>query len=268
MNSTNVENIDEWLPLDKLESGFDEYKLPRSARLVGRDLLLVLDDGTRQRYAFSDDATLKRTVTPPSGKAVTSTEQYEAIEVQPGLFFIDVVSSCEPEESVTLALDLSTGRTTVVTSHIGERVPGRPAVAHEFATAVVAGQPPFGPAHAPSKDLSGKRVLYVYSDDHAYEHVYLNEHWYTWHCLAGPERGLADTESCTTYKVRDDAYLFGWREKVIPCAAIVLVDLRGMRSTGKLHGYAEDGETVVNFSFSSRATHLNVTEYPAEVDPR
>lgn len=79
-----------------------------------------------------------------------------------------------------------------------------------------------GPAPAPTSALLGRRVLWVYSTEHAYEHVYLTPTWYSWHCLAGPERGLADTDENTAYEVRPGIYVFAWREKVIPCASVTI----------------------------------------------
>lgn len=83
-----------------------------------------------------------------------------------------------------------------------------------------------GPAPAPTSALLGRRVLWVYSTEHAYEHVYLTPTWYSWHCLAGPERGLADTDENTAYEVRPGIYVFAWREKVIPCASVTIADHR------------------------------------------
>ena len=93
----------------------------------------------------------------------------------------------------------------------------------------------------PTDELVGKRVQYVYSRTEAYEHIYLNENLYTWQCLRGSEKGLADTDRCHYRKIGDEFYLFVWREKVIPTLGVVLVDWRLKRSNGKLFGY-ESGD--------------------------
>lgn len=74
----------------------------------------------------------------------------------------------------------------------------------------------------------------------SFEHIYLNEKLYTWHCMAGIEKGLADTDRCHYYKIAgsgtgSDAglYLFIWREKIIPTLGMVLVDFSRMKTTGK-----------------------------------
>lgn len=61
--------------------------------------------------------------------------------------------------------------------------------------------------HEDTRELIGKRIEYMYSDSERYEHVYLNERLFTWHCLAGAEQGLADTERCRYLKIVDRLYI-------------------------------------------------------------
>ena len=90
-------------------------------------------------------------------------------------------------------------------------------------------------------------MLWVYSSEHAYEHVYLSPHWYTWQCLAGPEQGLADTDENTVWRVRPGIYVFTWREKVIPCGSVTIADHRdpeSLRAHGVLFGERESGSPI------------------------
>ncbi len=116
--------------------------------------------------------------------------------------------------------------------------------------------------HVPTAGLVGKRVEYVYSGTEKYEHIYLNEDLYTWQCLEGSEKGLADTDRCHHRLIADDLYLFVWREKVVPTLGVVLVDWRAKVSNGKLFGY-EGGDfgALSTTPISSQATLLNVTTY-------
>jgi hypothetical protein len=50
--------------------------------------------------------------------------------------------------------------------------------------------------HERTGNLVGERIEWVYSSKDAYEHIYLNENTYCWHCIAGNEKGLADTDRC------------------------------------------------------------------------
>lgn len=268
MSGTDARATDteRWLPLDGLAPGFDEHRLPATDVLAGREVPLAFDGGATVRYRFADDGALDWN----AADGGSGREAYTAIEVADGVVLVDLVRSGDQRESVTLVLDLDARRATAVTSRLGPHVAGRAAVTQAFRPAVIgdAAAPGPGPAHERSLDLVGRRVLYTYSSRHAYEHVYLDGHWFTWHCLAGPERGQADTDACSTYRIGDDLYLFAWREKVIPCAAVVVVDLHRLRSTGKLFGATGDGAGTVNFTFGARATELGTVTYPAGLDPR
>ena len=115
--------------------------------------------------------------------------------------------------------------------------------------------------HAPTDELVGKRVQYVYSETEAYEHIYLNQDP-TRGSASGAEQGLADTDRCHYRKLGEELYLFVWREKVIPTLGVVLVDWRAKRSNGKLFGYeGSDFGALSATPISSRATLLNITTY-------
>ena len=93
-----------------------------------------------------------------------------------------------------------------------------------------------------------------------YEHIYLNERLFTWHCRGGPEAGLADTETCDFFQVRPDVYLFSWREKIIPTLGIVLVNTAQMQSNGFIMGIDTHSGEVSHFPVGARGELLNVTE--------
>jgi hypothetical protein len=116
--------------------------------------------------------------------------------------------------------------------------------------------------HQTTKDLVGKRIQYIYSKTEAYEHVYLNENLYTWQCLMGLEKGLADTDRCHYYSIADNLYLFVWREKIIPTLGVVMVDLKKLKTTGKIFGYTDNSfSDLSNFPVGAYATVLNHTQY-------
>jgi hypothetical protein len=119
---------------------------------------------------------------------------------------------------------------------------------------------PKGPPHGRSRELTGRRIRYTYGDGGIYEHVYLTENLFTWHCQAGPEKGLADTDACDCYAIRSDVYLFSWREKIIPTLGVVLVNTGRMRSNGYLTGIDTHTGEVSYFPIGARGELLNVTE--------
>jgi hypothetical protein len=88
----------------------------------------------------------------------------------------------------------------------------------------------------------------------------LNDAFYTWHCLAGSEQGLADTDRCHYRKIAPDLYLFVWREKIVPTLGIVVVDLAQSKTTGQILGYRGfDFGAVTSFPVGARARIVSVT---------
>jgi hypothetical protein len=124
------------------------------------------------------------------------------------------------------------------------------------------------PGNAPitqSSALVGKHLLYRYSSDDWYEHVYLNKETFTWHSVNGAEKGLADTEKCAYFDVADGLTILFWTETIMPVESIVVVDLKEMRSTGRFLCWDPKLKKVVHLTFGSLATFLNETEYPKEL---
>lgn len=114
-----------------------------------------------------------------------------------------------------------------------------------------------------TSELIGLRNLYTYNPKERYEHVYLNEQFYAWHCLDGVEKGLADVDRCHYIKVSDKLYLFIWREKIVPTLGVILIDLNAMRTDGSIMGYQDQDFTAVSlFAVGAHATILNNTNYP------
>jgi hypothetical protein len=233
-----------WLPLDGLAPGFDANKAPVVDDLHDRSFVLRDDDGPVFAWRGTDETFL----------------------VDDDLYYVQVRPSAR--EAVSLFLDLRDGRALVVTTTINDH--GTPRVTQEFRPATIDGSDVRGEPMAPSTALIGRRVLWVYSREHAYEHVYLSPHWYTWQCLAGPERGLADTDENTVYQLRPGIHVFTWREKVIPCASVTVADhrnARALRSHGVLFGLDATGEQPTHFTFGAHGRLLSTTVHPAGFDP-
>lgn len=223
------------------------------------------------------------------GAAVTGTAPCFAAKLREGLYFVDHLKTDERATSVSVVLDLERGMATVMTARLPEEAESREAFADRIAqgkelTAVAVGffsaaiDRPFDahtPCHETTLDMVGRRVEYTYSPTERYEHIYLNERFYTWHCLMGSEKGLAETDRCHYFKLADRLYLFVWREKVVPTLGVVVVDFEAMRTAGKIFGYQGDekgdasaegltagGAAAVglcNFAVGARARMLSAT---------
>ncbi len=259
-----IDETEDWLPIGGLEPGFDENKPPRTEDLAGNEITFLFEtDRAMVRYRFRDAHSLAWEALEGPEKGASDEETYEAIRVAPDIYFVDYLKKSRPGQSVNMALDLGAGRATLVVGTLVEEQEGIYRVRQEFLHAAVDPSSPYDEVvpHERSTDLVGKRVKYTYSSTHAYEHVYLNDHRYTWHCLSGPEKGLADTEHCDCFKIAPDVYLFTWWERVVPCEAVVMIHLKEMRSIGKLFGLDTDSNEIINFTMGSHAELLNVTTY-------
>jgi hypothetical protein len=256
---TTFSDTSTWLPLDGLAPGFDADKGPVTDDLHGREFVLHDDEGGSDSTVgcASDEVTWNGAIGPA-----------ETFRIDDDLYYVQFHPAATPRAAVSLVLDLRDGRALVVTSRIGDR--GTPRVTQEFRPATIGGSAVRGAAMAPSTALIGRRAMWVYSGDHAYEHVYLSPHWYTWQCLAGPERGLADTDENTVYEVRPGIHVFAWREKVIPCGSVTVADhrnARALRSRGVLFGLDGSGEHPTHFTFGARGRLLSTTVHPEHLDP-
>ncbi|GAA3849155.1 molybdenum cofactor biosynthesis F family protein [Saccharothrix violaceirubra] len=254
MTETTLSDTSTWLPLDGLAPGFDENKAPTVGDLSGREFVLA--------GGFTAKFTEGRV------EWAGGVDDCETFLVDEDLYYTQFHPGSKPTEAVSLFLDLRAGRALVVTTTINES--GTPRVTQDFAPTTIEGFDVSGEEPAPTLTLVGRRALWVYSKQHAYEHVYLSRHWYTWQCLAGPEKGLADTDENSTWQLRPGIYVFTWREKVIPCASVTVADHRDVhrtRSHGVLFGLDETGTTPTHFTFGAHGRLLSDTIHPEQYDP-
>jgi hypothetical protein len=273
MTTLNPADTSTWLPLEGLAPGFDANKAPHATALSGREITLVDARGTRITHRFTDTTVTwdYQPGTEDTTEAASDTDDYEAFEVDEDLYFVQFHHRYLPNEAVSLVVDLRHGRALAIISVIlPAPEKGTTRVQHVFAPSVIEGAEVTGTEAAPTTSLIGRRVEWVYSTEHAYEHVYLSERWYTWQCLAGPERGLADTDENTVWEIRPGIYVFTWREKVIPCASVTIADHRdvtAIRSHGVLFGLDDTGEVPTHFTFGAHGRLLSTTHHTEGLEP-
>lgn len=274
MNSAlNPSDTSTWLPLDELAPGFDANKAPHSTALAGKVVAVTGHSGSRLRFSFTADS-VDWQLRAPDHSALPSIEgkdRYEAFDVDEGLFFVQLHASGTAHLAMSIVLDEAHGRALFIMQGIGELLPGSTAVRQHFEPCTIDGAASAGEALAPTTTLLGRRVMWEYSPVHAYEHVYLSPQWYSWQCLAGPERGLADTDENSVFQIRPGIYVFAWREKVIPCASVTIADHRdinAIRSHGVLFGLDESGTIPTHFTFGAFGRLLSTTVHPPEFAPQ
>ncbi len=279
-----------WISVGELAHAFspEAYAPHSTSALAGRTIRLHLETGAVREYRFESETELTWAVLPAGATglggstgskedapAETAAESYFAIEVRAGFFFVDHVCSSERATSVSLLLDFEAGSATVVTGRLPDEARSRLPLEERIArgeeltavdveltaAAIDASFTSQTLRHEPTSDLVGKRVEYTYSPTEQYEHIYLNDRFYTWHCLRGVEKGLADTDRCHYLSLAEDLYLFVWREKIVPTLGVVVVDFQQLRTAGKIFGYRDDdAQGLADFPVGAKARVLNVTE--------
>lgn len=263
MTTTELQDYvpeEEWPPVSTMLDGFGDQTLPASPALAATTISLQAADGTPIEYSFLTPSAL----TWAEG-AAGGTAAYKAIEARPGIFIIDFVRGQDDgkgadAENVTIILDQTTGALTTAVSRFATldgKVRGTTDFTHSNASGRAA-------VHQRSADLVGKRIFYRYSDVESYEHIYLNQGTFTWHCVRGGEAGLADTDRCMTWAVAEDLYIFFWTEQVMTVEAVLLIDLREQRSIGRMFGWDNPAAEPVTLPFNSRLSVLNTTSYPTD----
>jgi MoaF C-terminal domain/MoaF N-terminal domain len=265
-----------WISVGELAEAFgpDNFTPSATADLAGATHVLNLEDGGSVEYAFMSEERLAWEVGGGEAEGARGEARYFAAKVRDGVYLVDFVAQRVPPTSVTLALDLGRG----IATRIVGTLPDSADVGHSLMARITAGQEltavtaafssaavdaPFTadtPRHQPTGELVGRRVEYAYSPTERYEHIYLNEDFFTWHCLSGWEKGLGDTDRCRHFKLAEQLYLFVWREKIVPTLGVLAIDFSAMRTMGKIFGHAQGGSAgVVDFPVGARARLLNVT---------
>ncbi|KAL4968443.1 molybdenum cofactor biosynthesis F family protein [Aspergillus stella-maris] len=256
--------VSEWPNLEALAVGYHEHLMPSSDKLKGKDLTLVFadpDDKVPKHITHNFDNTNDTLRWEVQETKTNGTATYKAFEVRSDIFLVDFYKS-EYEEQVTIVMNLRTGQAIVgLSGFSSENQTGKRRTWTQFSHASIDGfnsdnVVPF----APTTDLIGKHILYRYTPRDAYEHVYLNPGTFTWHCLSGTEKGLADTEPCKMLKIDEKLYLLFWSEKIMPVESIVVVDLEGMRSTGRFFCWDPKPDRMVQMVFGSFARVLAETD--------
>ncbi|MFH8252566.1 MoaF C-terminal domain-containing protein [Microbacterium sp. B2969] len=253
---------DQWPDVTAMLEGFGEPSLPASSSLEGAPLDVRFENGWIIRHTFQDGR-VTWTITDGEGAGQTGTHPYRAVEVRPGIFFVDFVKGEGVRSSdLSMVLDTSDGRVTVADSSFIDR-DGRVRMSTAILSGRVVGTGEIEPRRRTS-ELVGKRIYYRYSPTEHYEHIYLNAGTFVWHCVRGAEVGLADADPVQVFELADGIVLLHWSETVMPVESIVTIDLTNQRSIGRM--FCWDGPTLdtVHIPFDSRFTILDDTPYPAE----
>lgn len=262
-----------FIPVGALAEGFapDSNILALVQDLNGRTLSFAFSDGSQETLTVLDGSRV-RSAAGERAARVTS--------VRRGIYFIDFIDgdALGGATTVSLVIDEPNALVTIVNgrlpseaeahidslSRVERNLPLTGVTAAIRHGRIVAdGAPADAPLHAPTRELIGMRNMYTYSPTERYEHIYLNDNFYMWQCLAGVEAGLADVDRCYTIRISDKLYLFVWCEKIVPTLGVIMIDLERMKTDGKIFGYqGSNFDALTNFPVGAFAEVLNITRHP------
>lgn len=264
-----MESNANWISVGALADGFlpDSHILPPCFDLAGLTIKLAFEDATTQDLAIERQGN-EQVIKTPDNRTVP----VRVTTLRQGIYFVDYR---DQQTSITLLIDRPSGRALRILgtlpnaegcsqSLLNRAQSGLPLTGVEvfFQAGHIVGQAESSGFERTS-ELIGKRVRYRYSPTELYEHIYLNESFYTWHCISGVEAGLADTDRCHYFKLGHQLYLFIWQEKIVPTLGVVMVDFEQNKTDGKIFGYAGfNTRNYANFQIGALARFANDTPAP------
>lgn len=254
---------EDWPSVATMLDGFGDPSLPASEALAGRTIDIDYENGWTIRHRFHSPAELSWEIIAGRGAGESGTHSYRAIEARPGIFFVNFLKGEGLDtHCVSMVINLEDGRITTADSAITTDTES-PRTTTEFLSGRITGTGPIEP-RTRTDALVGKRIYYRYSPTERYEHIYLNNGTFVWHCIEGGERGLADVDETRTFELADDLYIFFWTESVMPVESFLVIDLAKARSIGRMFCWQDSTHEVVHIPFDSRFTVLNETVYPTD----
>jgi hypothetical protein len=237
----------DWKNYDDFAAGIATNRLRPTQALVGRSLRLNLPQFTLTLQIDSADELRWHE---EGGRNGGGRDWYEAIEVAPDTYFIDITQASRPLEALTVIVNVLSLRVLPIRCRVidAAEAGGEPRVPQDFWVGTLGDDPSRATGVAPheSRDLIGLRTWQTYSPNHTYEHTYLNSKRYAWQCLVGVQRGHGAVDLASYYQFDEQQYIFTFREFLIPVASVFFFNFATNRSTGKFLGVTGSGAIANN----------------------
>lgn len=251
------------LPPIRRDMDIGANRLPSTEALENRTIELEYEDGAILMMAF-DAAKVRWTSSPRQGAPSSGEGPYDAVEVRPGLFFVDYVHAGR-RMAWSHVVDTRGGRALSVVSEVAEAA-GKHDLLAQLTPARLAGRlGPYDPI-ATTRELLGKRLFCEYSREAALEHIYVNSATIVWQWLRSPAEFAQEVgiEAVSMWKVAERLYLISTRGNE-PIQLTLLLDLEQMRNVGRLFGWGAFG--IVDRRCGAKITFLGEFTYPDGYSP-
>ena len=244
--------------------------MPDSHYLIGKEIVLRMDNGPAWEYRFTGLSTLRwREV----GSRKWHDETYKSFEPDEDLImFAHVQTGSAYGQGITAAVDFRNGLATVFHSKIGNGYANRE-VGYDLYFGVLEAEgvtPPERLRHTRTTDLVGRAFTWNYSGgEHGLTsiHVYTSPWAYSWTIYLGDQNGgMVWSSPCEYIKLRSDCYIMSWVEETSAGGqGTVLMNLRTMHDCGIFYGLAFDNSKMVSMSsigaFGRDAGKLDILKY-------
>jgi hypothetical protein len=258
---------DQYITVGDMAIGFSEFNLPSTTDLVGKEMTIYFGDGGGNfavRHKFVSDKVLRWEVVTGPEKGIAGYSEYLATNPKTGYYYVEFITGSNQAKMVALVLDMKRRIATAVFGHFPKEKEDQLSLYQRSAKKM-----PLTASHVEimnasidkpmikstprhdlnNKDLVGQRKLYQYSSKDAYEHIYHDSDNFTWHCVSGNEKGLADTDYARIIKFEDKFYMIVWVEKVMHVVSAITLNFDSMRSSGAMASFAGwDYGEIVNVS--------------------
>ena len=248
-----------WKNFDLFVADMATYRLPPTNALAGREFTFHFDVST-MTLRF-DETRVAWTSGDRHGQ-----DEYEAVNVAPDVYFVSFLIGATKTECDVVIFDTETRRAVHVRNWIkAEAKAGEPRMGQKIDGGALAGGDPSGLVPHQTKELTGLKAIYSYSEDHDYEHYYITSKYFCWKGLSGAQKGDAAIEPAEYWKFADGQYVFGWTEMIIPCSPVWFVCFDGSfgdnRETGVFCNTNPDGTIRVEPA-GALVQKISQTYYP------
>lgn len=264
-----------YISIGEMAEGFSQYNLPQTSLLAGRSFRLhATSEGEElvYQYSFTSDRVLQWIEMLDGVPGKNGFAEYIATQPRDGYFYVEYIPGLNRPEMVSFVLDDKRGIATWVFGQFPRREEDQLSLYQRSAerlsinasrvkilnARVDAPMSARTPRHElRSQDLVGKRYLYQYSEKDAYEHVYVTDQLFTWHCVSGNEKGLADTDFAQIIKFEENFYMIVWVEKIMHIVSTITLNYDAGRSSGAMASFdGWDYGELVNVSSGALITPL------------
>lgn len=246
----DIQKIADHTPVERYSTGSlrnGEYTPELSDVLSGKEIKIVLDNGSQYQYRFEDREHLLWKESKGEFKR-ESCQIMQAPSVEAVFLVQHYCAGSVPPTAHTLVLDFDTGLVTLCIAHLG--VPEAPReVSRKFQFGIMDGFKTEERHHF-TTDLVGKSICWTYheKDNIKIRHIYTAPLYYTYYMTDAEGRCWVASNPADYVKVRDELYIFSFvEERQAGTQGFFLINLNTLHDVGSFFGLQATGLECYTF---------------------